>query len=103
VYEVIVLAPFSVGAHSLFTGADRGLHNVSDHLNASDFLPPDPTMSRAPLTFRQRDVTAAIKAVEAAGHVVARVEIGRDGRIIVFPARTDEDRPASSNEWDEVL
>ena len=70
---------------------------------ASDFLPPDPTMSRAPLTFRQRDVTAAIKAVEAAGHVVARVEIGRDGRIIVFPARTDEDHPPSSNEWDEVL
>jgi hypothetical protein len=58
---------------------------------------------RRPSTFRQRDVTAAIKAVEAAGHGVARVEIGRDGRIIVFPARTDEDHPPSSNEWDEAL
>ena len=62
-----------------------------------------PIMPRGPSTFKQRDVTAAIKAVEAAGHVVARVEIGRDGRIIVFPTRTDEDDPASANEWDEVL
>ena len=60
-------------------------------------------MPRGPSTFRQRDVTAAVKAVEAAGHKIARVEIGRDGRIIVFPARTDEDHPASSNEWDKVL
>ena len=60
-------------------------------------------MPRGPSTFRQRDVTAAVKAVEAAGHKIARVGIGRDGRIIVFPARTDEDHPASANEWDEVL
>jgi hypothetical protein len=62
-----------------------------------------PTMTRATCTFRRRDVTAAIKAVEAAGHAVARVEIGRDGRIIVFPAPSNEDQPPSSNEWDEVL
>src|SRR5690242_17424773 len=69
------------------------------HLNRSS-----PAMPRAPLTFRQRDVTAAIKAVEAAGHAIARVEIGRDGRIVVFPAPANEDPdPLPTNEWDEVL
>ena len=60
-------------------------------------------MSRAPLTFRQRDVTAAIKAVAAAGLSVLRVEIGRDGRIVVFPAQTSDDPEPPVNEWDAVL
>jgi hypothetical protein len=64
-------------------------------------------MSHGPLTFRQRDVKAAIKAVEAAGHEVARVEIERDGRIVVILVRS-ADRPAdhappAANEWDEIL
>src|SRR5205085_140458 len=33
-------------------------------------------MSRGPATFRQRDVTAAVKAATAAGLNIARVEIG---------------------------
>jgi hypothetical protein len=40
-------------------------------------------MARERLTFRERDVSAAIRAVEKTGHKVARVEIGPDGRIIV--------------------
>jgi len=36
-------------------------------------------MARDRLTFRQRDVTAAIKAVEAAGKSVARVIVRKDG------------------------
>ncbi len=65
--------------------------------------------SRAPrsLTFRQRDVTAAVKAVERAGRQVARVEIGRDGRIVIVCANaggagTSEPDP-KVNEWDTVL
>jgi hypothetical protein len=40
-------------------------------------------MSRGPATFRQRDLTAAVKAMRAAGCEVVRVEIGKDGKIIV--------------------
>jgi hypothetical protein len=34
-------------------------------------------MSRRPTTFRQRDLTAAVKGVVAAGCAVARVEVGK--------------------------
>jgi hypothetical protein len=61
------------------------------------------TMSRGPATFRQRDVTAAIKAVECAGRRVARVEIERDGRIIVILRPAGDDAPLSDNEWDDIL
>jgi hypothetical protein len=36
-------------------------------------------------TFRQHDVTRAIRAVTAAGVGIVRVEIGRDGKIVVVP------------------
>ncbi|QJP12964.1 hypothetical protein G3545_04400 [Starkeya sp. ORNL1] len=44
-------------------------------------------MSRGPCTFRQRDLTAAVKAVEAAGIGVARVEVDKDGKIIIIPGK----------------
>lgn len=42
-------------------------------------------MSRGPATFRQRDMTAAVRAVKAAGIGIARVEVDRDGKIVVIP------------------
>ena len=39
-------------------------------------------MARGSCTFRQRDVTAAVKAAIAAGVNIARVEIDREGKII---------------------
>jgi hypothetical protein len=60
-------------------------------------------MARAPLTFRQRDVTAAIKAVEAAGHKIARVLISREGDIVMelAPPAGNETTP-EPNPWDEL-
>jgi hypothetical protein len=61
-------------------------------------------MSRDRLTFRQRDVTAAIKAVEAAGHKIARMLISREGDIVMelaSPAR-NETAPEPLNPWDEL-
>ena len=63
-------------------------------------------MPRDRLTFRQRDVAAAIRAIEQTGNKVARVEIGSDGRIIVELASAvgnNEQTPApESNPWNEV-
>jgi hypothetical protein len=43
-------------------------------------------MSKGPSTFRQTDVKRAIRAAESAGKKVDRVEIDRDGKIVVlFP------------------
>jgi hypothetical protein len=55
-------------------------------------------MARAPCTFRQQDVTRAVKAVRGAGVDIARVEIARDGRIIIVPAVAAQTR--DENEWD---
>jgi hypothetical protein len=61
-------------------------------------------MSRAPQTFRQRDLSAAIKAVVAAGREVARVEVGKDGliRLILVGKEGSTEEPCG-NEWDTVL
>jgi hypothetical protein len=63
-------------------------------------------MSRRASTFRQRDVAAAIKAAKAAGCEVARIEVGKDGRIVVILA-SEKERPISKpdgcmNEWDDL-
>jgi hypothetical protein len=53
-------------------------------------------MPRAPSTFRQQDVTRAVKAVAAAGVHIARVEISRDGRIVVIV------RQPTANQQDDL-
>jgi len=58
-------------------------------------------MSRGPTTFRQRDVSAAIKAAKAAGCTIARVEVGRDGKVVLVLTKGEIDE--KENEWDEVL
>jgi hypothetical protein len=58
-------------------------------------------MSRGVQSFRQTDVARAIKATVSAGLSVRRVEIDRDGKIVVVigaPAM----EAANDNEWDSV-
>lgn len=50
---------------------------------------------------RQRDVTAAVKGLAKAGHAVSRVEIGVDGRVVIYPAGALAAPP--ENEWDDDL
>jgi hypothetical protein len=63
-------------------------------------------MARGPSTFRQQDVTRAIKAVAAAGLAVAGVKISAKGEIEVVigtPAAQDSDASRrEENEWDRV-
>jgi hypothetical protein len=60
-------------------------------------------MARGCCTFKQSDVTRAVKAVVAAGVEVARVEIDRDGRIVVVAGQaTARGNGGEVNEWDRV-
>jgi hypothetical protein len=59
-------------------------------------------MSRGAQSFRQGDVTKAVKAVVKAGVPFGRVEIA-DGKIVVFAGQPEADSTATSaNEWDSV-
>ena len=57
-------------------------------------------MARAPSTFRQQDVTRAFRAAQAAGVKVARLEIDRDGKIVIVTADEHELERREGNEWD---
>jgi trimethylamine:corrinoid methyltransferase-like protein len=64
-------------------------------------------MARERLTFRQRDVTAAVQALKRAGCDVSRirVRIEKDGSIMVelVPLAASETAPEPDiNPWDEV-
>jgi hypothetical protein len=57
-------------------------------------------MARAPAIFRQQDVTRAFRGAKAAGVRVARVEIDRDGKIVIVTADELEGERREGNEWD---
>jgi hypothetical protein len=61
-------------------------------------------MARAPSTFRQQDVTRAVKAVTAAGVHIARVEIDKTGKIVIIAADTTgrSSEMVEANEWDRI-
>ena len=62
-------------------------------------------MSRGECTFRQRDVTAALKAARDAGVEVARVEIDKEGKIVLIPGKPNSTpdintKKEGGNEWE---
>jgi hypothetical protein len=61
-------------------------------------------MARAPSTFRQQDVTRAVKAVTAAGVHIARIEIDKAGKIVIITTdATDQlGERREENTWDPV-
>jgi hypothetical protein len=63
-------------------------------------------MSRGQQTFKQRDVTKALKAAVKAGIAIERFEIDKNGKIIIVTAKAKDavngDNP-EKNEWDGVL
>jgi hypothetical protein len=62
-------------------------------------------MSRGQQTFKQRDVTKAIKGTVKAGIAVERVEIDKNGKIIIVTAKSEaaSGNNLEKNEWDGVL
>jgi hypothetical protein len=61
-------------------------------------------MPRASSTFRQLDVTRAVKAVVAAGVGIARVEIDKAGKITIIALGAEQrgEGREEANEWDRV-
>jgi hypothetical protein len=62
-------------------------------------------VARAPSTFRQQDVTRAVKAVAAAGVGIARVEIDKAGKITIITAAapaaaSKDDLDVELQEWE---
>jgi hypothetical protein len=53
--------------------------------------------------FKKTDVTRAARAVLAAGLDVARIEVNKDGKIIIVPGKPDACTSVPGNPWDEVL
>jgi hypothetical protein len=56
-------------------------------------------MARGRLAFKERDLARALRAAQKSGVPMERVEIDREGRIVMFPGKPPEDDP----ELDEVL
>jgi hypothetical protein len=60
-------------------------------------------MGHGRCTFREVDLTRALRAVRKAGAQVARAEIARDGKIVLV-LNKDGQAPSTTegNEWDEI-
>ena len=60
---------------------------------------------RRPSIFKKTDVTRAARGVLAAGVPIDRVEVGKDGRIIIVASKPDEPivDGCEKNPWDTVL
>jgi hypothetical protein len=59
---------------------------------------------RQPCIFRQTDLTRALKGVRAAGMEIGRIEIRKDGVIVMVLGTPEEtwDASVEANEWDSV-
>jgi hypothetical protein len=58
-------------------------------------------MSRRACTFKQRDVTRLLKAVDAAGVKVARVEVDASGKLVVVTDNSAE-QVLDRDEWEDI-
>jgi len=59
---------------------------------------------RRPSFFRQRDISRAIKAARQAGEVgEIRIEVGKDGKLVIISSPEPEKAHREVNEWDAAL
>jgi len=56
-------------------------------------------MPRGPCSFKQRDAVRALKAARAAGYEVARLEIAKDGTIILVTGKSEAQESAPLDRW----
>jgi hypothetical protein len=60
-------------------------------------------MPRRPCSFRQTDLTRAVRAVQAAGCKDARIEIDTDGKITILIGSAAEPATVQDNDLDREL
>jgi hypothetical protein len=92
----------SIGAHVL----EMSIYETFEHLWVAEMSADNlqgSRMARAPSTFRQQDVTRAVKAVTAAGVHIARVEIDKSGKIVIVTggAKAELSELAPLDAWRE--
>jgi hypothetical protein len=58
-------------------------------------------MSRRPAHFTQRDATRLMRATLAAGLAVQRIEVDRDGKLVVVTGEPGKTEVSGRNEWDQ--
>jgi len=59
-------------------------------------------MARGKCTFKQSDATKAMKSAIAAGLRIERVEIDRDGKIVLQIAQVEQNRMEPGTGWEDV-
>lgn len=60
--------------------------------------------AHGPLTYRQRDLAAAMRAAQQTGFAVKRIFIGRDGVIVIeagTPTPTEGEPATELTEWEK--
>lgn len=64
------------------------------------------TREQRPVTYRQRDLAAAMRAAKQTGIRWREIYIDRDGRIVIVAANEDEQKaeaaPEAEREWDKI-
>jgi hypothetical protein len=63
------------------------------------------SMSRGPLSFKQRDLTRALRAANAAGRDPVRVEIidPKGGKIVLYLDGNEPPESSAAEDWDKAL
>lgn len=66
-------------------------------------------MGHGPSTFKKRDVRTALEAVRESGVEIARIEIDKDGKIVIVAGKpvensdsTETKQSRGANEWDSI-
>lgn len=54
----------------------------------------------APARFREADIRRAASGVQRAGITIARIEIDRDGKIVIIPGQPEQAK--DSGEWADL-
>ena len=60
-------------------------------------------MGKGPAKFTKRDVKTAVSAVSEAGCNVIRVEIDKNGKIVILTGNAQAQDQSPDNEWDSLI